>query len=46
LQAKEGLQLPTYITWPAGLVIGLLALAMFLKHTVFGPKEEIATESK
>ena len=46
LQAKEGLQLPTYITWPAGLVIGLLALAMFLKHTVFGPKEEMATENK
>ena len=46
LQAKEGLQLPTTITWPAGVVIGLLALALFLKHTVYGPKEEVLIENK
>lgn len=34
LQAKEGLQLPPSITYPAGIVVGFLFLFLFLRVTV------------
>ena len=34
LQAKEGLQLSTSITYPAGLVFAVIFLVLFLKATV------------
>jgi len=33
LQAKEGLQLPTSITYPAGFVFAAVFLGLFLKAT-------------
>ena len=33
LQAKEGLQLPTSVTYPAGFVFAAVFLALFLKAT-------------
>ena len=35
LQAKEGLELATSITYPAGIVFGAVCLALYLKATVF-----------
>ena len=34
LQAKEGFQLPTSITYPVGIVFGIVCLALFLRVTV------------
>jgi len=38
LQAKEGLQLPTSITYPAGFVIAAVFLGIFLKSTFMSSK--------
>jgi len=35
LQAKEGLQLPTSITYPAGVVFAVLCLLLFAKATIW-----------
>lgn len=46
LQAKEGLQMPTSITYPAGIIVAVLFLLMFLKSTVFSNKGRVAAETK
>ncbi len=38
LQAKEGLQLPTSITYPAGFIIAAVFLGIFLKSTFMSSK--------
>ena len=46
LQAKEGLQLPISITWPAGIVFALIFLGLFLKHTVYSTNKEPLVQDK
>ena len=39
LQAKEGLELPTSFTYPAGIVFAVICVALFVKATIM--KKEV-----
>jgi len=40
LQAREGLQLPTSITYPAGIIFAIICVVLFAKATVMKKQEE------
>jgi len=46
LQAKEGLQMSTTITYPAGIAFTVLFTVMFLKHTVWSKDSTRACNAK